>query len=166
MAVKPAYGPKEDATLHGRLVALDFLTFLGGMSRNPVNVFLDVDTLDDIENPMNLNLHYHEELVARNKEELRDYQAIMDEPYPQRVQGLRWWYHTCIQSLEKRAAEKGNAVRNLDLSSLCKKLKAANSVKYFGGASLGFLQRLIHRDAVSNIQCCMQAVRKGILTYR
>lgn len=142
---------------------MDFLHFLGSESRNPINVFVDIDALDDIRNPMNLNLHYHEELVARTKEELDSYEAIMDKPYPQRVQDIREWYHGCTESLEKRAAEKGNAVSDLDFVSLCEKVKAAKSVKFFGGASLGFLQRLVIEDAVSNVQCYLQAVSEGIL---
>ncbi|KAI1169847.1 hypothetical protein F4777DRAFT_162423 [Nemania sp. FL0916] len=156
-AIKPVYGPKEDAILHGRLLALDLLIFLGSASNNPVDVFFDVDVLDEIESPVNLNLHYHEELVDRNKEELKSYQAIMNEPYPQRIQNLREWYRRCIKSLEKKAAEKGNAVHNLDLVSLGEKVKAAKSVKFFGGASLGCLQRLISHVDVSNIQCYLQA---------
>ncbi|KAI1744680.1 hypothetical protein F4680DRAFT_233395 [Xylaria scruposa] len=155
-AIKPAYGPKEDARLHGSLVALDLLNFLGHASSDPVDVFLDVDALDSIENPVNLNVHHHEELVARNQEELESYQVIMNEPYPQRVQDLRGWYHKCVKSLENRAGEC-KAVSNLDFVSLCEKVKAAKSVKFFGGASLGLLQRLINEDAASNIQCYMQA---------
>ncbi|KAI0183110.1 hypothetical protein EV127DRAFT_447902 [Xylaria flabelliformis] len=155
-AIKPAYGPKEDARLHGRLVALDLLNFLGHGSGDPIDVFLDVDTLDSIENPVNLNVHHHEELVARNREELEGYQVIMNKPYPQRVQDLREWYHKCINSLET-TADEGRAVRNLDFVSLCEKVKAAKSVKFFGGASLGLLQRLIHEGAASNIQCSLQA---------
>ncbi|KAI0098190.1 hypothetical protein GGR51DRAFT_538526 [Nemania sp. FL0031] len=156
-AIKPAYGPKDDAELHGRLVALDLVTFLGDGPSNSVDVFLDADALNDVENPMNLNLHYHEELVARNKEELESYQVIMNEPYPQRVQYLREWYHSCIKSLEKKEVGRGNAVRNLNFVSLCEKVKAAKSVKFYGGASLELLQRLIRVDAVSNIQCYLQA---------
>ncbi|KAI0545600.1 hypothetical protein F4679DRAFT_560570 [Xylaria curta] len=155
-AIKPAYGPKDDARLHGRLVALDLLNFLSHGSSDPVDVFLDVDALDSIENPVNLNVHHHEELVARKQEELESYQAIMNEPYPQRVQDLRGWYQKCIKSLEK-TADEGKAVSDLDFVSLCEKVKAAKSVKFFGGASLGLLQRLIHENAASNIQCYLQA---------
>ncbi|KAI1110050.1 hypothetical protein F5Y14DRAFT_455441 [Nemania sp. NC0429] len=155
-AIKPAYGPKEDARLHGRLVALDFVNYLTAGRGLPVNVFLDVDALDDIENPMNLNLHYHEELVPRSKEELESYRDIMNEPHAQRVKDLRGWYKRCIESLEKTKLE-GHTISNLDLVWLCEKVKAANSVKYFGGASLGFLQRLIRAGAAGNVQCCLQA---------
>ncbi|KAI0868313.1 hypothetical protein GGS24DRAFT_482790 [Hypoxylon argillaceum] len=155
-AIKPANGPKEDAILHGHLVALDLLAFLRCWSSNPVDLFLDIDTLDDIEMPMNLNLHYHEELLARSQQELGEYNSIMQRPYPQRIQPIRDWYDKCIQSLQHSVIDKDHTVSNLNLSSLCEKVKAAKSVKFFGGASLGLLQRLIHEDAVSNIECCLQ----------
>lgn len=165
MAIKPGYGPKDDAILHGRLIALDLLSSLSSWSSNPVDVFLDVETLDSLENPVNLNMHYHEELVARTEEELENYQAIMTEPYPQRVENLREWYRMCIKPLEKEAMQNGNAVSNLDFDWLCRQAKTAKSVKFFGGSSLRLLQRLMERHVVNNMQCYLQAVRKRLLGF-
>lgn len=149
-------------------MALDLLTCLTCWPDNEAktNVFLDVDSLDSLENPVNLNVHHHEELVARTKEELESYQAIMAEPHSERVKSLRGWYQRCIEPLQKATRQNGNTVSDLDLDSFYEKVKAAKSVKFFGGASLGLLERLIHKGTVSNVQCYLQAVRAAMSTSR
>jgi hypothetical protein len=127
---------------------------------------LDVDTLDSLKNPVNLNVHYHEELVARTQKELESYQVIMTVPLPERVEQVRGWYRECIEAQEEAAKQKGNSLCNIDLDSLCATIKSAKTVMFFGGSSLGILQRLIQRGVASNMQCFLQAVRKYLLTSR
>ncbi|KAL3599815.1 hypothetical protein FPOAC2_04043 [Fusarium poae] len=84
MAAKPEYGAKDDAVLHGRLTAWDFASCLAEWSNNDSNeVFVDFETLDEIQNPVNLNAHHHEELVNRSADELKAYDKILKEPFSQ-----------------------------------------------------------------------------------
>ena len=158
MAIKPHHSPKADAALHGRLLALDFLSCLGEWTDSSVDVYLDVDTLDTLENPVNGNMHYHEELVARTVEELKRNQEIMAEPYPQRLVNLRDWYQGCVAPLEAEASRRGNSVRDLDIEWLCDEIKSAKDVKFFGGSSLGILKRLHQKGVAKDMQCYLQAV--------
>ncbi|EGU73594.1 hypothetical protein FOXB_15896, partial [Fusarium oxysporum f. sp. conglutinans Fo5176] len=78
MAVKPKYGSIDDATLHARLSALDLATCLSEWSKdNPIEVLVDYETLEHIENPVNLHMHHHEELINRTENELKEYYDIM-----------------------------------------------------------------------------------------
>jgi hypothetical protein len=151
-------------------VALDFLTCLGAWSGSPAEVFLDTGSLDHAQNPVNLFAHHHEELVDRTKEELEDFERIMAMPWPERSRQLKSWYLGCMAPLEVEARQNGSAVKNLDIDSLCNAIKAANSVKYFGGSSISLLQRLMKKKAVSNMQCILQAVSQSqslcVLKYR
>ncbi len=160
LAIKPPYGPKDDAFLHGRLMALDLATAINSWSAASAEVYLDVDDHDDLQQPVNLNIHHHEELAARTPEELEDYYQIIEEPYHQRVEDLRLWYRRCIDSLQEHAAQKGNSVHDLDLDWLCEEIKAANKVMFFGGSSLSVLDRLIDRGVANRLQCYLQAVRR------
>jgi hypothetical protein len=157
--VKPPYGPKADAVLHGTLVALDFMTSLQEWSGRPAEVFLDTVSLDDQENPVNLNMHHHEELIGRTTAELENYDSIMSQRSSRRVDSLRDWYRRCIKQRRDTAAKNDSTVKDLEFESLCTSIKTAKTVTFFGGSSFGLLQRLINRGAVSNIECYQQAVR-------
>ncbi|KID62615.1 hypothetical protein MAN_07831, partial [Metarhizium hybridum] len=117
---------------------------------------MDLESLDDIENPVNLNFHYKEELAARSVQELMSYQDIMNEPFAQRVESLRGWYRRCIERAETRPENHGSSVRPLDFNSLCDAIQTAGSVRFFGGASLTILQRFIQRGVASNVRCHLQ----------
>ncbi|KAF2183302.1 hypothetical protein K469DRAFT_668319 [Zopfia rhizophila CBS 207.26] len=161
LAAKLSQRPKEDALLHGRLMALDFaisLTELNEPTDRTLDIFLDVETFDSIVNPMNLNVHHHEELVYRPGMELGDYSNTMTEQcHSLRVEKVRGWYSNCTAQQEKRAKNKGARISDLDLALLCATIRAAKPVKFFGGSSLGLLQRLLHRGASTNLQCYLQA---------
>jgi hypothetical protein len=142
-------------------MALDFAIFLAELNPSTsrtVHVFPDIDSLDSVVNPVNLNVHYHEELVSRTVAEIKEYLDIMAEQYPLRVERLRSWYGRQVERQGKRAKDDGATISNLDLDSLCDTIKTAKSVKFFGGSSLGLLQRLIQRGIASNMQCYLQTV--------
>jgi hypothetical protein len=46
------------------------------------------------------------------------------------------WYGACLQRQNGMAQKRGNAVAFLDLDSLVGRVREANTVRYFGGASL------------------------------
>lgn len=128
----------------------------------PVEVFIDVDNIDALHQPVNLNIHHHEELVARSEDQLVHWEAIMASPsLDERVSKLRSWYWDCIDDMEDRAAAagRGDAVHKLDLSTLCHDITAADRVMFFGGSSLNILQRLIEQGVAGKLQCYVQAVR-------
>ncbi|QLI74647.1 uncharacterized protein G6M90_00g112120 [Metarhizium brunneum] len=156
LAVKPSYGPKQDAILHRRLTAWDQVTCMAGWSKASVEILMDLESLDEIENPVNLNFHYKEELAARSVDELMSYQDIMNEPFAQRVESLRGWYRRCIERAETRPENHGSSVRPLDFNSLRDAIQTAGSVRFFGGASLTILQRFIQRGVASHVRCHLQ----------
>jgi hypothetical protein len=157
-AVRPANGPREDAVIHVRLMSLDLTTVLRCRSHNPIEIFVDCDALDNLESPINLHMHHHDELVFRTEKELTRYQAIMNKPPSERARGLRSWYRETISQLEKTLLDHKHAIQDLDIDKLCETLKAAKKVRYFGGASLGLLERLIRKGVGRNIECYLQAV--------
>ncbi|KAH7323143.1 hypothetical protein B0I35DRAFT_427188 [Stachybotrys elegans] len=157
LAVKPAYGPKEDAQLHGNLMAWDFAECLAGWSyTSSTEVFVDLDTLEEIENPVNLNMHHHEELINRDEDELATYQRIMQQSYPQRVDSLRGWYRECIASKQK-ARNPHVSVQSLQFEKLCQDVAKATNVRFFGGSSLRILRKFIDAGVAPRIQCNIQA---------
>ncbi|KAF5008133.1 hypothetical protein FDECE_5569 [Fusarium decemcellulare] len=156
LAIKPPYGPIDDAILHRKLVAWDHVAALSEWLNAPVEILIDLDDIDELENPVNLNCHRQEELVARSEDELLRYQNIMNEPYPQRVDKIREWYGGCINTAEKAIGTRGNSVKPLVLDSLCETIKSAESVQFLGGASLGILQRFIQKGVADKVKCHLQ----------
>ncbi|KAM5353438.1 hypothetical protein ACJ41O_000088 [Fusarium nematophilum] len=156
LAIKPPYGPKEDAVLHRQLVAWDHASALSDWLAAPVEIFIDLDGIGELHNPVNLNFHRQEELVARSEDELLSYQTIMSEPFPQRVESLREWYRGCIETAEHEVGNRGNSIQPLVLDSLCDAITAAESVQFLGGSSLGILQRFIQKGVANSVECHLQ----------
>ncbi|KAM0425388.1 hypothetical protein ACHAPT_009445 [Fusarium lateritium] len=156
LAIKPPYSPQEDAFLHRELVAWDHAAALSDWLNAPVEVFVDLDDFDHVHNPVNLFFHRQEELVARSEQELLRYEAIMEEPLPQRAQSLREWYKACTKNAEEQVGNSGNSVKQLVLDSLCETIKSAESVLFLGGASVGILQRFINKGVADKVKCHLQ----------
>jgi hypothetical protein len=161
MAVKPKYGSIEDATLHARLSALDLASCLSEWSNNaPNEVLVDYETLEHIENPVNLHMHHHEELVNRTEYELKEYNDILKtvSNFNRRTNNMRDWYGKCIWRLEQDRKISNTAVRPLVLDKVLSRIQAAGSVRFFGGSSLRILQQLLDRGVASKIKCHLQVV--------
>ncbi|KAJ0136969.1 Uncharacterized protein HZ326_20045 [Fusarium oxysporum f. sp. albedinis] len=159
MAVKPKYGSINDAALHARLSALDLATCLSEWSNvNPIEVLVDYETLKHIENPVNLHMHHHEELVNRTETELKDYYEILKKVlHPgRRTDNLRGWYHKCIRNLERRVRLSGISVEGLDLDNVLNQIQNTGSVHFFGGSSLRILQQFLDRGVANKIKCHLQ----------
>lgn len=123
---------------------------------------MDVESLDRSQNPVNLNFHHQEELVGRSQEELQQFETIMSEPLEQRRESLRHWYRECIERIETNKESQGTSISPLDFESLCDAINKANSVKFFGGASVDILQRFIHKGVASKIKVHVQVVSHEI----
>lgn len=161
MAIKPSYGSREDAVLHANLTAWDFATCLAKWSGSAVEVFIDIESLSEIENPVNLNLHHHEELVTRSKEEVDQYEAIRrNADLSQRRDSLRDWYKECILRSKASNQENGTTVNPLDFSLLRDEIQNSNDVRFMGGSSLRILRRFIETGVAHKIQCNLQVVRQ------
>ncbi|KAG5753508.1 hypothetical protein H9Q70_003851 [Fusarium xylarioides] len=159
MAVKPKYGSIDDATLHAQLSALDLATCLSEWSNvNPVEILVDYETLKHIENPVNLHMHHHEELVNRTESELKDYYDILKKVlHPgRRTDNLRGWYYKCIGNLERRKTLSSITVEGLVLDNILNRIQNAGSVHFFGGSSLRILQQFLDRGVASKIKCHLQ----------
>ncbi|KAM5375955.1 hypothetical protein ACJA88_007066 [Fusarium oxysporum] len=159
MAVKPKYGSINDATLHARLSALDLATCLSEWSNNnPVEVLVDYETLEHIENPVNLHMHHHEELVNRTENELKEYYDILKKVlhFGRRTDNLRGWYNKCIWRLEHDRKLSDISVERLVLDKVLNRIQTAGSVRFFGGSSLRILQQFLDRGVASKIKCHLQ----------
>ena len=139
---------------------MDLLQTLRTWSDRSVHVVLDLEGLQGIENPVNLNMHHHEELVARTSQELESYNTIVTQDFPQRLESLRTWYRECILALEKEMEGSDSTLSELNFDTLCEDINSAKTVRFFGGSSLGLLDRLIDQGAAGKMQCFLQAVRK------
>jgi hypothetical protein len=159
MAVKARYGSKGDAALHGRLTAWDFASCLAEWSNNAANeVFVDFESLDEIENPVNLNFHHHEELVNRSADELKAYDNILKEPFPQRTQSLQNWYKECAKRIEQEECNSHTSVQPLNLNAVYNAIETAASVRFFGGSSLRILRQFLDKGVAGKIKCHLQVV--------
>ena len=119
---------------------------------------MDVASLDRIHNPVNLNFHHQDELIARNQIELEAFDTIMKEPLEQRREKLRHWYKECTYRIESAKSSQGTSVKALDFESLCADIEKAATVNFFGGSSLDILQRFIERGVASKIDVHLQVV--------
>ncbi|EGU73074.1 hypothetical protein FOXB_16417 [Fusarium oxysporum f. sp. conglutinans Fo5176] len=120
-AVKAKYGPVEDAVLHARLSALDLASCLAEWSNNGQNeVLVDYESLSDVENPVNLHVHHHEELPSRSAQEVRAYNSILGEvgDSDSRAVKMRDWYDMCIRRLENNTCTSNTTVEPLVLGNL------------------------------------------------
>jgi hypothetical protein len=159
MAVKPDYDSREHAARHGRLTAWDFASCLAEWSNNaPNEVFVDLESLDEIENPVNLNFHHHEELVNRSADELKAYDNIMKKPFPQRSRGLEDWYEECAKRIEQEECNSETSVQPLNLKTVYNAIETAASVRFFGGSSLRILRLFLEKGVAGKVKCHLQVV--------
>jgi hypothetical protein len=159
MAVMSKFGSREDAMLHGRLTAWDFASCLAQWSNNASNeVFVDFDSLQEIENPVNLNFHHHEELVNRSEDELKTYHDILTEPFPQRTRSIRHWYEKCVRRIQQEGSSSNTSIQPLDLDFICEGIKTAATVRFFGGSSLRILRQFLERGVAGKMKCHLQVV--------
>ncbi|RKK10431.1 hypothetical protein BFJ65_g14431 [Fusarium oxysporum f. sp. cepae] len=159
MAVKPKYGLINDAVLHARLSALDLATCLSEWSNNnPIEVLVDYESLEHIENPVNLHMHHHEELINRTENELKEYYDIMKKVlhFGRRTDNLRDWYNKCIWRLEHDKKLSDISVERLVMDNVLNRIRTAGSVRFLGGSSLRILQQFLDRDVASKIKCHLQ----------
>ncbi|RBA12815.1 hypothetical protein FPRO05_14091 [Fusarium proliferatum] len=159
MAVKPKYGSIDDATLHAQLSALDLAACLSEWSNvKPIEVLVDYETLQHIENPVNLHMHHHEELINRTEGELKDYYDILKKVlHPgHRTENLRGWYCKCIANLKRRRSLSNISLGGLALDNVLNRIQNAGSVHFFGGSSLRILQQFLDRGVASKIKCYLQ----------
>ncbi|KAF5979018.1 hypothetical protein FCOIX_5563 [Fusarium coicis] len=158
-AVKPKYGSTQDAVLHARLSALDLASCLAEWSSNGQNeVLVDYESLSDIENPVNLHMHHHEELANRSEGELRAYNRILKEvpDFDLRTVEIRDWYKMCIERLKKKKDTSNTTVKPLALGHLLSQIQDAKSVRFFGGSSLQLLRKFLDEGVASKIKCHLQ----------
>lgn len=159
MAVMSKFGSRKDAMLHGRLTAWDFASCLAQWSNNASNeVFVDFDSLEEIDNPVNLNFHHHEELVNRSEDELKTYHDILTEPFPQRTESIRYWYENCVRRIQHEETSSNTSVEPLDLDFVCEEIKTAATVRFFGGSSLRILRQFLERGVADKMKCHLQVV--------
>lgn len=125
-------------------MTLDYLTVMKERCKRSFGVFIDKECLLELQSPINLHMHHHEELVARTRKELEAYQSIMTFPLDKRRRKLRLWYQDAIERKLKQHAE--DPIRFLDIDILRETIRRHDDVTFFGGASLSVLQRLLERD--------------------
>ncbi|KAK2122117.1 hypothetical protein NOF04DRAFT_1316671 [Fusarium oxysporum II5] len=158
-AVKAKYGPVEDAVLHARLSALDLASCLAEWSNNGQNeVLVDYESLSDVENPVNLHMHHHEELPSRSAQEVRAYNSILGEvgDSDSRAVKMRGWYDMCIRRLENNTCTSNTTVEPLVLGNLVSQIQNAKSVRFFGGSSLRILRQFLDRGVGNRVRCHLQ----------
>ncbi|KAF5664040.1 hypothetical protein FHETE_7249 [Fusarium heterosporum] len=156
-AVKPEFGSKEDAMLHGRLAAWDFATCVSQWSNNASNeIYVDFDSLEEINNPVNPHFHHHEELINRSKDELEAYDHILAQPSTQRTRSIPAWYKKCIDRLEREESISNTSIQPFDLDVVCHKIKTAPNVDFFGGSSLRILRQFLEKGVAGKMRCHLQ----------
>jgi hypothetical protein len=163
MAVRPAYGPTADAKLHAQLMACDFANCLSEWVGEPVYIYIDFDSLEEVQNPVNLNVHVHEELFTRSPKEFAAYQSIMSDAEPvadpaTRHERLRAWYEDCLATALETTSNSRSKVDALNFDGLCQMITEAKSVSFIGGSSLRILRQFIETGIAHKIRCYLQVV--------
>uniref|UniRef100_A0A0B7KHW6 Uncharacterized protein n=1 Tax=Bionectria ochroleuca TaxID=29856 RepID=A0A0B7KHW6_BIOOC len=177
-AIKPIHSHKEQSKKHAELMAWDLANCLTHWSKKyhgsspapKVEVLVDYDSLEEIQNPVNLHLHYHEELVSRTNDEIERYHAAVQEEYGEPSNQYRKvlekddtsnavgkWYDGCIAEEQKKYEAQNTSVSQLDIESLCKAINAARNVRFMGGSSLRILRQFIEKKVASKVNCYLQA---------
>lgn len=98
---KPANGMREDSIEHAQLVSTDHLTTMRTRCSS-FEAYIEVACLDKLEGTINPNTHYHDDLVARPANELKEFRAIMEmltSEEPQ-IENRRTKEHLDVPSLE------------------------------------------------------------------
>lgn len=151
--IRPEPGPRDnrdDSINHARLLAMDYLTTMRARCKR-FDSYLDVSCLDQLQIPINLKTHYHEELIARTADELGAFRKIMERPtddekvIERRKIELREWYS---KALDRKRNEFGGEypVRDLDYDHLRDEIRRHDKTIAFGGASLTVLQEILKRE--------------------
>ncbi|CAG9955487.1 unnamed protein product, partial [Clonostachys rosea f. rosea IK726] len=165
---KTGYGQKEHAKKHADLMAWDLANclaqwsneFYGPFLAPKVEVLVDYDSLEELQNPVNLNLHYHEELVGRTTEEINDYKKLLNQEYRasnREEKTPEGWYNDCISKQREGIKDQDTSVRGLDINSLCKTISAARTVRFMSGSSLRILRQFIEHKVAFKVDCYVQA---------
>ncbi|KAH8757870.1 hypothetical protein F5883DRAFT_682975 [Diaporthe sp. PMI_573] len=148
--IKPSNGSKEDSIKHAGLLAMDYMTTMRTRCTR-FEAYIDVACLDKLESPINLKTHYHDELVARPADELKEFRDIMEMPTSEESQieerrtSLRLWYKKAI---ERKEAEFGgeSPFEELSYDHLFSEIRNHDQATFFGGASLTVLQELLEKE--------------------
>uniref|UniRef100_A0A8H7NI10 Uncharacterized protein n=1 Tax=Bionectria ochroleuca TaxID=29856 RepID=A0A8H7NI10_BIOOC len=178
-ATKTINPHREQSKKHAELMAWDLancLTYWGSKeySRSSpapeVEVLVDYDSLEEIQNPVNLYLHYHEELASRTHDEIERYHAAVQEEYGEpsnkykkalgkddTSNAMEKWYDDCIAKEQKKYEAQNTSVGQLHIELLCKAINAARNVRFMGGSSLRILRQFIEKKVASKVDCYLQA---------
>lgn len=107
------------------------------------------DGLDSIKEVFNPKVHYHEELVARTKEECLQFGKIIDDTQDpsqsvERVQQLRKWYSKARANRLKASfgGKDQDPLRQFDIKSFTEKVEKAPWTVVFSGASATLFAQL------------------------
>lgn len=134
---------------------MDFLSTMKADAHAAFDTYIDHKCLNGaLKRPINLKTHYHEELVFRNANELRQFQKVTeaDIPLEKKAENLRVWYDECIKRKLSDFENNQEPWRDLkDYQPLFEQMKQYERVIVFGGCSLSILQQLLlqHDDSLS-----------------
>jgi hypothetical protein len=149
--------------LQAELTALDFAYTVSSFStpRAPIHVLIGLEYINSLNNPVNLHVQHHEELINRTPEELRKYQGIIDSVAPSAHARFAGWFDECIDRLKGSPVEGEVRIEKLSPAAfhrLCWEVQRAESVQFLGGASLTLLEDLLVRGLAPKIDCHLQVV--------
>lgn len=109
-------------------------------------------------NPMNPNIHHHDELWDRTPVELRDYYAARNHPTASETETEKW-YKQCIKNRYSRTTKFTINYKKLNRSKLEEKIRTnSGGVLFFGGASFTLSEYLMKHDVGKYVDFCTQAV--------
>lgn len=134
---------------------MDYLTTMKAWCSRSFKAYLDVACLSELESPINLKTHYHEELVARTAEEMKEFQDITRLPTDDKSEiedrrlKLRNWYERALARKEEDFGGKCPVEELKDFSDYEKEIfneiENHDRTIFFGGASLTLLNHLIEK---------------------
>lgn len=127
---------------------MDYLSTMRTRCSRPFDCYVDNVCLKHLESPINLQTHWHEELVFRTARELKEFQVITDMRIDDeaRQEKLRSWYK---QAVDRKLGDFGTERPYKDLTdygTLFDEMRKYDRIIFFGGCSLTILQHILQEE--------------------
>lgn len=125
---------------------MDYYATIKSQSSVPFDAYVDVACLKHLDSPINLWVHYHDELIGRSAPEIREFRRIIEE-HPEnneeRMRKIRVWYDEAIAQKEAEFGGQRPIKELRDYSDLYDDIRNHDRTIFFGGASCTIVAHII-----------------------
>lgn len=149
---------------------MDYLSTMRTRCKRSFDCYVDNACLVDLESPINLKTHWHEELVFRTAEELEQFQDISQMPISNQDEiearrgELRKWYEKAVRRKKEELGGTSPFEDLKDYGTLFEEMRKYDRVVFFGGCSLTILEHILKEEPAlaQKVEYYQQGVRKVV----